>query len=103
MDQPILKTNSEQTDRQADMARSLLDGDAGLLLENVQRLAGIGMLTAGVSQELANLLSIVTTASISLRHELQLQDGSHDDTIQHLVNLIERNAFRIAQFQPAVF
>jgi signal transduction histidine kinase len=97
MDQPIAKTKSERKDGQTDAVQTLLEEDAELLLENMQRLAGIGTLTAGVSQELANLLSIITTASISLRHELQLLDSSSDDTVQHLTNLIERNSFRCAQ------
>jgi signal transduction histidine kinase len=97
MDQPIAKTKSERIDGQAGAVQTLLEKDAELLLENMQRLAGIGTLTAGVSQELANLLSIITTASISLRHELQLLDSSSDDTVQHLLNLIERNSFRCAQ------
>jgi signal transduction histidine kinase len=97
MDQPITKTSSERIDRQTGAVQTLLEGDAELLLENMQRLAGIGMLTAGVSQELANLLSIITTASISLRHELQMLDNPSDDTVQHLISLIERNAFRCAQ------
>jgi signal transduction histidine kinase len=97
MDQPITKTNSERIDRQTGAVQALLEGDTELLLENMQRLAGIGLLTAGVSQELANLLSIVTTAGISLRHELQMLDNPSDDTVQHLISLIERNAFRCAQ------
>ena len=79
------------------LAENLDEEEFAAMLANVQRLAGIGMLTAGISQELANLLSIVTTASISLRHELQLQDNPTDDIVQHYMSLIERNAFRADQ------
>jgi hypothetical protein len=51
MDQPIAKTKSERKDGQTDAVQTLLEEDAELLLENMQRLAGIGTLTAGVSQE----------------------------------------------------
>jgi signal transduction histidine kinase len=83
--------------RPSEAAQALFAADGERLLANVQRLAGIGMLTAGISQELANLLSIVTTAGISLRHELQLQSGPLDETIEHYISLIERNAFRSAR------
>ncbi len=72
-------------------------GQVNLLLENVQRLAGIGLLTAGIAQELSNLLDIVTTATISLRHELQQGAVLDEDSARHYMKLIERNAFRSAQ------
>lgn len=97
MDQSTPQFNTELMEQLAAAEQELLEGEAGLLLANVQRLAGIGMLTAGIAQELANLLSIVTTASISLRHELQLQNSPPDNTIQHYMNLIERNAYRSAR------
>ena len=97
MDQPTPQFNNELMEQLAAVDQELLPREAALLLANVQRLAGIGMLTAGIAQELANLLSIVTTASISLRHELQLQNSPPDDIIQHYMTLIERNAFRSAQ------
>ena len=65
-------------------------------LADMQRLADIGKLTAGIAQELANLLSTVSTASISLRHELQHHEPP-DDVVQHYMTLIERNALRAGQ------
>ena len=67
------------------------------VLVNMQRLAGIGMLAAGIAQELASLLSVVTAASSSLRYELDGQNGGRAEAIQQYVNLIERNAHRSAQ------
>lgn len=97
MDQPAQQSNSELLERPTAGKQNVFPGEADVLLANVQRLAGIGMLTTGVAQELANLLSVVTTASISLRHELQQQNSPPDDTSQHYLNLIERNAFRSAR------
>lgn len=74
-----------------------LDVEGGAaVLADMQRLAGVGALTAGIAQELANLLSIVSTASISLRYELQ-QSNPPEDVVHHYLNLIERNAFRADQ------
>lgn len=67
------------------------------LPESLQQLVGIGALTSGIARELVNLLSIITTASISLRYELQRQEILSDETIRHYMQLIERNAFRSAR------
>lgn len=97
MDQATGQEKNEPADGRPETVEILPAEDAGRLLENIQRLAGVGMLTAGIAQELANLLSIVTTASISLRYELQLQENPPDEITQHYINLIERSAFRSAR------
>ncbi len=65
-------------------------------LLHVQRLAGIGTLTASVAHELTNPLSIITATCTNLVDEL------HDETIDraellHAVELIEQSAFRCAR------
>ncbi len=97
MDQPTLQLNSALADRLATSERNVTTREVDLMLANAQRLAGIGTLTTGIAQELADLLSVVTAAVISLRRELLLQDGSPGELTQHYMNLIERNAFHCAQ------
>jgi two-component system cell cycle sensor histidine kinase/response regulator CckA len=90
------QSKKEYLDQLAVFEQNLdVEGDANVLAD-VQRLAGVGALTAGIAQELANLLSIVSTASISLRYELQQSDPP-EDVVHHYLNLIERNAFRADQ------
>jgi signal transduction histidine kinase len=94
----MTKTTDAHSDQLATLENNLNLEKHTIEMENVQRLAGIGMLTTGIAQELANLLSIVSTASISLRHELQQHnDPTDDDVVQHYLSLIERNAFRADQ------
>lgn len=97
MVQPILQLNSALAEQLAIGEQNVTAGEIDLMLANAQRLAGIGILTTGIAQELADLLSVVTAAIISLRRELQLQDDSSAELTQHYMNLIERNAFRCAQ------
>jgi signal transduction histidine kinase len=93
----MTQTINPNTDQVALLDESFDLEERTIHIENVQRLAGIGVLTIGIAQELANLLSIVSTASISLRHELQQQQDPADDIVEYYLGLIERNAFRADQ------
>jgi two-component system, OmpR family, sensor histidine kinase VicK len=86
----------EYLDQLVVLEQNLEEEGVATVLADMQRLASVGALTAGIAQELANLLSIVSTASISLRYELQ-QSNPPEDVVRHYLNLIERNAFRADQ------
>ena len=79
----------------------LQDVDENLLhrlsraLAHTQRLAGIGYLTTGIAHELANPLSVITTACNSLFSEIQA-DTLDKELLEHYVESIERSAFRSA-------
>jgi signal transduction histidine kinase len=93
----MTQTINANTDHVTTLEHNLDLAEFTSILENVQRLAGIGMLTTGIADELASLLSIVSTASISLRHELQQRAEVQDDAVQLYLGLLERNAFRASQ------
>ena len=81
-----------------DLAEEILASEqASYLLNDVQRLAGIGALASSIAQELADILSIITAANNGLRYELQHSDAATPEALQHYMNLIERNAFRGAR------
>jgi len=93
----MTQTINADSDQLAVLNENLNLEERTINIENLQRLAGIGVLTTGIAQELANLLSIVSTASISLRHELQQQQDTADDVVSYYLGLIERKAFRADQ------
>ena len=64
-------------------------------LAHTQRLASIGSLTTGVAHELANPLSVITTACNNLLSEVQA-NTLDQKVLEQYVDSIERNAFRSA-------
>lgn len=97
MEQYTQQSPLKQQDR-LDLAEGILASDqASYLLNDVQRLAGIGALASSIAQELADILSIITAANNGLRYELQQSDRTTSEGLQHYMNLIERNAIRGAR------
>ena len=68
----------------------------GAALQQVQRLAGIGTLTASVAHELTNPISIITATCTNLLDEVNDETISREDLVRY-VELIEHSAFRAAR------
>jgi signal transduction histidine kinase len=65
-------------------------------LTELQRLAGIGTLTAGVAHEMTNPINVITATCNNLLS--QLADGSlSDDELLHYVEMIDQSAWRCAR------
>ncbi|MDX1413186.1 MAG: HAMP domain-containing sensor histidine kinase [Candidatus Promineifilaceae bacterium] len=65
-------------------------------MSHTQRLAGIGTLSAGAAHELVNPLSVITSTCSNLLYELEAESFDRE-LLTYYVDLVERNAFRIAQ------
>jgi PAS domain S-box-containing protein len=65
-------------------------------LLHTQRLAGIGTLTASVTHELTNPISIITTTCSNLQDEMRDGELSSEQLARYL-HLIEQSAFRCAR------
>ncbi len=65
-------------------------------LTELQRLAGIGTLTAGIAHEMTNPINVITATCNNLLS--QLADGSlSDDELLHYVEMIDQSAWRCAR------
>lgn len=65
-------------------------------LAELQRLAGIGTLTAGVAHEMTNPINVITATCNNLLS--QVADGSlSDDELLHYVEMIDQSAWRCAR------
>lgn len=65
-------------------------------LLHVQRLAGVGTLTASVAHELTNPISIITAACTNLKEEIEAGDLTREQ-LDRYIELIEQSAFRSAR------
>ncbi|MCL4262475.1 MAG: hypothetical protein KJ069_04640 [Anaerolineae bacterium] len=65
-------------------------------LTYTQRLAGIGMLTAGIGHEMNTPLSIIAATCSNLQHEIEENNLSMEQ-LQKYVAMIEQNAWRAAR------
>lgn len=64
--------------------------------EEIQRLAALGTLTAGVAHELTNPINVITATCNNVIN--QLLDGSLDaDDLQHYIEIIDQSAWRCAR------
>lgn len=88
---------NDPPDQPLETQSPLAPDEIGAVLADVQRLAGIGTLATSIAQELANILGIITAASEGLRDQLQEPPSAPQESVQHYLDLIERNAFRGAQ------
>lgn len=70
--------------------------DLNETLLHVQRLAGIGTLTASVAHELTNPISIITAACTNLKEELAAGDLPREQ-LDRYIELIEQSAYRSAR------
>ena len=65
-------------------------------LTELQRLAGVGTLTAGIAHEMTNPINVITATCNNLLS--QLADGSlSDDELLHYVEMIDQSAWRCAR------
>ncbi len=65
-------------------------------LTYTQRMAGIGMLTAGIGHEMNTPLSIIAATCSNLQHEIEENNLSMEQLLKY-VNMIEQNAWRAAR------
>jgi len=70
------------------------------LLE-IQRLAGIGVISAGVAHDLINPINIITTSCNNLLSQLADDNLSTDDLLRYM-GMIDQNAWRCAQIVKAL-
>lgn len=65
-------------------------------LTYTQRMAGIGMLTAGIGHEMNTPLSIIAATCSNLQHEIEENNLSMEQLLKY-VTMIEQNAWRAAR------
>lgn len=66
-------------------------------LSHTQRLAGIGILTAGVAHELVTPISIITNVCSNMRTEIDDGDLPETDNLTRYVEMLENSVWRCAR------
>jgi signal transduction histidine kinase len=88
VDQKVEKTTTNEI--------PLLGVEDGEALQNTQRLAGIGTLTAGIAHELTNPINIITATCSNLINQLD-EDSLSEEELRHYTEMIEHSAWRCAR------
>jgi two-component system, NtrC family, sensor kinase len=65
-------------------------------LDHLQRMAGLGTLTAGVAHELSNPVSIITAAANNLLSQIA-DDDLTTDQLLHYIEMVDHSAWRCAR------
>jgi two-component system, NtrC family, sensor kinase len=68
----------------------------GQSLDHLQRMAGLGTLTAGVAHELSNPVSIITAAADNLLSQIA-DDDLTTDQLLHYIEMVDHSAWRCAR------